>query len=544
MSVSTAISQIKDVLRALLPPVEPSSLDHLLETNDPPSDVELRASRKSLFSEKRRLQLLQQTIILIRILADLERQRDESKAKIRRHVSILSPLRQLPPEILRKIFWLSVPPIREMETIVTDGGKRFGIRDSPWVLAHVCSRWRAVALSFPSLWKTIIIAPGVFPLRDSDDDFPQHRSRRRRAYYSESAAVPYPLALFKAQLIRSMDTPLHIVIRSRDLEQELLDTLLTSCSRWETLESTSFFPSFFGHRFPMLRKIKLDSGSRAPPFRGTPLPEKILQVDAPALRDVVLGSYQDSVGGARIVPWRQITRYEALGGYKDYLSTLALAVNVVEFHLEMLSPGLATNPRVVAPTLRKLYLSGTEGFALNPGTLVVPNLEGIFFWHSPVYSLPWLQTARCQLNRVVLTNLKPVDAILELFQQFPTITDLTFNTHRYHDPSAPQERGENLVDFFFRHLKANDQASPSGCLLPGLERIAICFHQSKRHFGRFVDFVHSRRAMPAPTLQFISLAGASTSKLQIVKNQVDQEGLEVHADAGISQEEWLKSQGW
>ncbi|KAJ7236419.1 hypothetical protein B0H12DRAFT_993573, partial [Mycena haematopus] len=64
-----------------------------------------------------------------------------------RHRAILSPLRRIPPELLGEIFsWTS-----EFSDRVALPWGKFDII-VPWVLTWVSSRWRAVALSSPSLW--------------------------------------------------------------------------------------------------------------------------------------------------------------------------------------------------------------------------------------------------------------------------------------------------------------------------------------------------------------------------------------------------------
>ncbi|KAJ7483482.1 hypothetical protein FB451DRAFT_991164, partial [Mycena latifolia] len=64
----------------------------------------------------------------------------------------LSPLRRMPPELLGEIFSWTLPSVQEAL-----GRRRFQDKHSPWVFTQVCHRWRAVALSTPSLWSQIVI---------------------------------------------------------------------------------------------------------------------------------------------------------------------------------------------------------------------------------------------------------------------------------------------------------------------------------------------------------------------------------------------------
>ncbi|KAJ7607852.1 hypothetical protein FB45DRAFT_702388, partial [Roridomyces roridus] len=62
----------------------------------------------------------------------------------RRTKPILSSIRRIPPEILAEIF-----------KAAGTSRSRFILANTLWVLTHVCSRWRAIATSTPSLWSSI-----------------------------------------------------------------------------------------------------------------------------------------------------------------------------------------------------------------------------------------------------------------------------------------------------------------------------------------------------------------------------------------------------
>ncbi|KAF8211101.1 hypothetical protein K438DRAFT_1514809, partial [Mycena galopus ATCC 62051] len=69
-----------------------------------------------------------------------------------RNKAILSPLRRMPAEILGEIFLWTLPSV---STEIFRA--RFEMGASPWVLAQISSRWRAVSLSTPSLWSQIVV---------------------------------------------------------------------------------------------------------------------------------------------------------------------------------------------------------------------------------------------------------------------------------------------------------------------------------------------------------------------------------------------------
>ncbi|KAJ7812045.1 hypothetical protein B0H14DRAFT_2858523 [Mycena olivaceomarginata] len=123
------------------------------------------------------------------------------------------------------------------------------VKEGPWVLSAVCSRWRTIALSQPSLWNG-------FVLNFTDDP-----------YSLGSAGRILPLV--EAHLERSQKLPLNITfspfheIECTETEQALLDLLAAHCDRWETVElcgSTLLYDtligSIYGH-LPILRKLDI-----------------------------------------------------------------------------------------------------------------------------------------------------------------------------------------------------------------------------------------------------------------------------------------------
>jgi F-box-like len=71
------------------------------------------------------------------------------------HRALLSPIRQMPPDILRNIFSYCLPydtPERVME-----------VSEAPMLLTQICSHWRGLALKTPTLWSTIFIKIPIPP---------------------------------------------------------------------------------------------------------------------------------------------------------------------------------------------------------------------------------------------------------------------------------------------------------------------------------------------------------------------------------------------
>jgi len=66
----------------------------------------------------------------------------------------IAPHKSLPPEILVEIFLHYAADIAEQVIYGTEPSDR-RLSQFPWVLGHICSRWRQIALAEPRIWGTI-----------------------------------------------------------------------------------------------------------------------------------------------------------------------------------------------------------------------------------------------------------------------------------------------------------------------------------------------------------------------------------------------------
>ncbi|KAJ7605291.1 hypothetical protein FB45DRAFT_1069411 [Roridomyces roridus] len=129
----------------------------LLCTNDPPLKGPVLAHIQDIVSKTRqRLASLDTNISDLRAqLMQLEDERSLLSDSLQKNTAVTSPLRWIPPEVLAEIFTWTLPEHYE---------KPARVDECPWVLGHICSRWREIALSTPSLWSFSFIA-GVHPNR-------------------------------------------------------------------------------------------------------------------------------------------------------------------------------------------------------------------------------------------------------------------------------------------------------------------------------------------------------------------------------------------
>ncbi|KAJ7607910.1 hypothetical protein FB45DRAFT_763762, partial [Roridomyces roridus] len=117
----------------------------LLHSNEPPDSSEIPFIQSTSSRIDARLSVLDGEIARLKQFAAERAVLVSYGAQTK---AALSPMRRMPNELLIEIFVLTVPSVK------SDGpwACTFSMRGSPWVLTHVCSRWRAVAISTPALW--------------------------------------------------------------------------------------------------------------------------------------------------------------------------------------------------------------------------------------------------------------------------------------------------------------------------------------------------------------------------------------------------------
>ncbi|KAJ6467141.1 hypothetical protein C8R47DRAFT_1056187, partial [Mycena vitilis] len=131
----------------------------LLESNEPPVDSEIPFFQSVVARTTARLARLETSIAQLRCqLEILDGEHEATSIELTRVRSILSPLRQMPAEVLCDIFSWTLPSPRSALR-----RERLDTNESPWVLGRICHRWRAVAVSTPSLWTAIAM---TYPQRD------------------------------------------------------------------------------------------------------------------------------------------------------------------------------------------------------------------------------------------------------------------------------------------------------------------------------------------------------------------------------------------
>ncbi|PBK91928.1 hypothetical protein ARMGADRAFT_1013700 [Armillaria gallica] len=104
-----------------------------------------------------------------------------------------SPIRRLPLELLAEVFERTVPTGHSSWVTST--------REAPWILGHVSSTWRKLALSLPSLWSSISV-----------DDYRQHTVQMLKAALTRSGTAPLTLRLYLSFMTVDQMTELYLIL--------------------------------------------------------------------------------------------------------------------------------------------------------------------------------------------------------------------------------------------------------------------------------------------------------------------------------------------
>ncbi|SJL18759.1 uncharacterized protein ARMOST_22359 [Armillaria ostoyae] len=265
---------------------------------------------------------------------------------------VLSPIQQLPTEILTDIF-LHLQNDRLQLPFVQN------VAEAPWLLTHVCRRWRGIADALPSLWSGFSV--------NFDANHPG-RISALAAFLRNSRGIPL-----------TFDCIMHDI---SDYGDRLLQLLFHEKHRWESVrilgkgQNLSRFAPI-GGRLPMLRYLKLIVIGQ---------PDRFVcgaYELAPKLDNVFIQGVRPVAHTLRL-PWAQLTSYFAEEDrLEDHLSVLHRTPRVQYCHLNVRHPSAAGD---MIP-IKRLEMRHLSKLIVNNANLldhlVLPALEDITIHQSP-----------------------------------------------------------------------------------------------------------------------------------------------------------------
>jgi hypothetical protein len=336
------------------------------------------------------------------------------------------------------------------------------ILGGPWVFGQVCSHWRALSVSLPTLWTSITVFTTVSPRE---------------------------LSLLNIQLSRTESAPLNLHIHftsgtrfpsNFDLFDLFLARLVSYSARWRALHldfidgwvPDETIADLSGIALPLLEELALGG-------KGVSYFESDFSfADAPVLRRLVLGAHCQAFTRKIALPWTQLTSYRTFHpDATTHFRALAGAVNLVECDLDF---ALTKGDEVTAMQLDILTLPRLRRLAISCplllDRLVAPSLQSLYIVGPVKHVHPFLDRAGCASKLVELTLVQcvaPASEIIALLQQTPSLMTLMLDVH-----IPPAEIVAALM-------------APE-CLCPTLESLAWADFSNALDGGAFADMVVSR----------------------------------------------------
>ncbi|KAK7001915.1 hypothetical protein R3P38DRAFT_3045541 [Favolaschia claudopus] len=444
----------------------------LLKTNDIPPEDYTPAIRKRLGEAQDRLiacQAERDTLYGQRKIQDVRNaghKINEMNGRINRlecqiwvFVSILSPVRRVPAEILCEIshFWLAAEKTGHQDRF------RRPPPTAPWCLACVCRYWRAAVRGDPHLWTYIRIDRYALNWRE-------------------------PLAAVDAQVELSMQTPLRIELLDvpdnlaylrcpndgMPTFADILRTLVSCSNRWQTLTLSLSNLEAFSSVIPILSTMKghlggLQSLRIEGPFNSWPKEFENLFEETSKLQKALLGPRlgENSTYPPLGIAWSHLTCLDIYARADVLLGILQQTADLQDLVMEGWDsdePLLSTlMHNVVVHKLRRLLVVRTEMVRY----LTTPALEFLHLVLGSNTIIPdfpdFLLRSKCQLRLLALTascEEKPdIDAVEKLLQAVPSLLSLELWCQRYGMICYHQVL-ERLIPLLATEPTANDTLCP------------------------------------------------------------------------------------
>ncbi|KAJ7673908.1 hypothetical protein DFH06DRAFT_1319025 [Mycena polygramma] len=378
------------------PPPKPApELAHLLRSNGLPLDSEIPSipgviteGQAEIVHWDARINALEAQIQSWRTtLAHLVERREEVAEHVRRHQSVISPVRRVPRELICEILVMAVPSSSLGEVRGVSLGRPPDPKTS-WYLGLVSRSWRDCALSCPALWTTITIS-------------------------SSSAPSNGYLVMIEEQLRRSATAALELYWPNppTEVDPRLLSLVLPSCTRWRTLHLHDWA---LGLEDPVLDWLKpvrdhLNQLNLLTIVTSRHLRIPDVFMTAPNLHRVVLIEERFSSGSPAPssieIPWGKITHYRGTYSLARHTELLQVAPNVLECILHYpyadSTPPVEDTAMTTLPNLRRLW-SWWPPSSESYFPFTAPSLEELTIYPSLIF-LPFIQRSSSTLNKLALT---------------------------------------------------------------------------------------------------------------------------------------------
>ncbi|KAF7341195.1 hypothetical protein MVEN_01854700 [Mycena venus] len=444
----------------------PPEISRLLYTNDPRVDYQVAEIKNSLgiartLKDELGLKITQLRMDLVR----LEREELHATRHISRCEFALAPVRRVPPEILSEIFHCYVDLLGDQHECVD-------VKHGVWLLAHICSYWRTVALSTPQLWSS--------------------------CGYACDTRVRNVVPLIQAWLKHAANHPLSIRFRCTTNTFPNHRAAVCQCPnavkafaehhlQWSELNfcvPASFYSHrAFEHTFPILRKLKITAFLSQVILDNMITILTVFATNVPQLREVSLHDFAHWPV-RMILPWKQLTSYS--GAVIANASILKNSPDLLEctFYPSAradVTPSFRLTEPLVHSNLRHLHLHFRS---LRPELVTLPALQSLRLSADDISILQsverLLQRSMASPVSLTIDDFGFSPELVAVLAAAPSVAHLTICA------IANETISVSVTDQFFAFFMEGADTPP---LLPGLRTLTI----QNLVFGEtFVRMVRSR----------------------------------------------------
>ncbi|KZT29066.1 hypothetical protein NEOLEDRAFT_696457 [Neolentinus lepideus HHB14362 ss-1] len=395
--------------------VNPTRLAHLVTSNCLPSEAEAEQARGAIADALQELERVTDEI------SKLEQRRKELNEHIHAHKGIVSPWRRLLPELVIEIMRYCTT-----SKLYPSQHPEF---ENPFTIGQVCSAWRDIALSAPSLWANVDIKVSTLSTQSQAEAL--ERLLQRSYPHCLELEVEYqPL-----QLQLQSPAPLQVIQTIRKFSQRWrsLDIRLTGSLLEALVSSTSL---------PNLESLILRSSwvydPYPPPQTHECLPRGVTFRNAPTLRKLnLVNTYLNTATIIDCFPLEQLTDLDIFVGRINRPTQFS---GVHTARLLSRTPNLQTYRLSSVP--ESCLSEDYAGSALMTKPVLLPHLHTLELqtydrWSSIFdnLALPDLQNVRLEVSSSSWANRwldDPFDRLLERSQRAKISCDMsasTFGTH-------------------------------------------------------------------------------------------------------------------
>jgi hypothetical protein len=296
------------------------SCKSILHSSSTPTPLERQGIFERASAARTELQRLsRRKAYITKLLAEVETEIAEIKSVVGTYESLMAPIRLLPFDIIHQIFTVyhegcngtgGRESIQQLAAALPSSAaddrtpSQFRLMNGPWELGSICSRWRDMILSIPTLWSTITL------VLSRPQKFPHKMLMLLWEGLSRSKECPLIINIITCVELEALCEPLLLLsahsARFKELAMYFGKGTSSAASLMRMTHMFSFLEPRCKGQLPALEKLALfvDLASPTQVNNLTYRPVSTLFSNAPKLRVIELGI--ERLADVLDLPWRQL----------------------------------------------------------------------------------------------------------------------------------------------------------------------------------------------------------------------------------------------